>query len=38
MRRLTQTKFKDSAELQSVYFGTAPQITSFRLVPSDAAH
>ncbi|HWX82178.1 MAG TPA: DUF3891 family protein [Xanthobacteraceae bacterium] len=36
-RRLTQTKFKDSAELQSVYFKTAPQITSFRLVPSGAA-
>jgi hypothetical protein len=38
MRRLTQTKFKDSAELQSVYFGTAPQIASFRLVPSGAVH
>ena len=35
-RRLTQTKFKDSAELQSAYFKTAPQITSFRLVPSVA--
>ena len=33
-RRLTQTKFKDSAELQSAYFKTAPQITSFQLVPS----
>ena len=33
-RRLTQTKFKDSAELQEVYFKTAPQIASFRLVPS----
>ncbi len=32
-RRLTQAKFKDSAELQSVYFKTAPQIASFRLVP-----
>ena len=37
-RRLTQTKFKDSAELQSVYFKTAPQIASFRLVPSAATH
>lgn len=35
-RRLTQAKFKDSAELQSAYFKTAPQITSFRLVPSVA--
>jgi len=35
-RRLTQTKFKDSAELQSAYFKTAPQIASFRLVPSVA--
>ena len=34
-RRLTQTKFKDSDELQSAYFKTAPQITSFRLVPSE---
>ena len=32
-RRLTQTTFKDSAELQSMYFKTAPQIASFRLVP-----
>jgi hypothetical protein len=31
-RRLPQTKFADSAELQSVYFKTAPQIQSFRLV------
>jgi hypothetical protein len=37
-RRLTQTKFKDSAELQSVYFGTAPQVASFRLVPSGTMH
>jgi hypothetical protein len=37
-RRLTQTKFKDSAELQSAYFGTAPQVASFRLVPAGAAH
>jgi hypothetical protein len=36
-RRLTQTKFKDSAELQSAYFKTAPQIASFRLVRSGAA-
>jgi Protein of unknown function (DUF3891) len=35
-RRLTQTKFKDSAELQSVYFKTEPQIASFRLVPSGS--
>ncbi len=35
-RRLTQAKFKDSVELQSAYFKTAPQITSFRLVPSAA--
>jgi len=35
-RRLLQTKFKDSAELQSVYFKTSPQITSFQLVPSRA--
>jgi Protein of unknown function (DUF3891) len=34
-RRLTQAKFKDSAELQSAYFKTAPQITSFRLVPYE---
>jgi Protein of unknown function (DUF3891) len=33
-RRLTQTKFQDSAELQAVYFSTAPQIMSFRLVPA----
>ena len=32
-RRLTQTKFKDEAELQTAYFGTAPQIDSFHLVP-----
>lgn len=35
-RRLTQATFKDSAELQSAYFKTAPQITSFRLVPYEA--
>lgn len=35
-RRLQQTRFKDSAELQSVYFKTAPQIAAFRLVPSAA--
>lgn len=33
-RRLTQTKFEDTAELQSVYFKTAPQIASFQLVPA----
>lgn len=33
-RRLTQSKFRDTAELQSVYFRTAPQIMSFRLVPA----
>lgn len=33
-RRLPQTKFKDTAELQSVYFRTAPQIAPFRLVPA----
>ena len=32
-RRLHQNKFKDTAELQTVYFKTAPQIASFRLVP-----
>lgn len=32
-RRLKQTKFKDTAELQSAYFKTAPQTASFRLVP-----
>jgi hypothetical protein len=32
-RRLTQNKFKDSVELQSVYFKTAPQIASYKLVP-----
>jgi len=29
-----QTKFKDAAELQTVYFKTAPQIASFKLVPA----
>ena len=33
-RRLPQTKFKDSAELQTVYFKTAPLIASFKLVPA----
>jgi hypothetical protein len=32
-RRLMRTKFEDEEELQSAYFGTAPQIASFRLVP-----
>jgi hypothetical protein len=36
-RRLTQAKFKDSAELQTAYFKTAPQIASFRLGPSRVA-
>jgi hypothetical protein len=31
-RRLPQSKFKDSAELQAVYFKTPPQIASFELV------
>jgi hypothetical protein len=31
-RRLPQTKFKDEAELQTVYFGTPPQVASFHLV------
>ena len=35
-RRLTESRFEDSAELQSAYFKTAPQITSFRLVPYAA--
>ena len=35
-RRLPQTKFKDTAELQAVYFRTAPQMASFQLVPSGA--
>ena len=33
-RRLRQTTFRDSAELQSVYFKTAPEIASYRLVPA----
>ncbi len=36
-RRLTQTQFANSAALQSAYFKTAPQVTSFRLVPAGAA-
>jgi hypothetical protein len=35
-RRLAQTKFKDTVELQTVYFKTAPQIVSFKLVPAKA--
>ena len=35
-RRLQQTQFKDSAELQAVYFKTAPQIASYKLVPPTA--
>jgi len=34
-RRLPQTKFKDSAELQMIYFKTTPQIASFKLVPAN---
>jgi hypothetical protein len=37
-RRLTQSKFADPAELQSVYFKTAPQIASYRLVAPSTAH
>jgi hypothetical protein len=33
-RRLTQTKFKDETELQTAYFGAAPRIASFHLVPN----
>jgi hypothetical protein len=36
-RRLRQTKFKDTAELQAAYFRTAPQIQSFTMVPSKAS-
>jgi hypothetical protein len=36
-RRLTQSKFADSSELQAAYFKTAPQVASFRLVPSATA-
>jgi Protein of unknown function (DUF3891) len=32
-RRLPQTKFRGSVELQMVYFKTAPQIASFTLMP-----
>ena len=32
-RRLARNKFKDSAELQTAYFKTAPQVASFELVP-----
>jgi hypothetical protein len=35
-RRLPQSKFKDTAELQTVYFRTAPQVASFKLVPVAA--
>ena len=35
-RRLTRNTFKDSADLQTAYFKTAPQIASFRLVPAAA--
>lgn len=33
-RRLRQNQFKDTAELQSVYFKTAPQIMPFTVVPA----
>jgi Protein of unknown function (DUF3891) len=33
-RRLAQNKFRDSADLQTVYFRTAPQMASFKLVPA----
>jgi hypothetical protein len=36
-RRLAQTKFKDSAELQTVYFKAPPQIASFKLVSAAAS-
>ncbi len=36
-RRLAEPKLKDSAELQTAYFRTAPQIASFRIVPSGGA-
>ena len=32
-RRLTQNTFKDTTELQEIYFKTAPQIASFTFVP-----
>ncbi|HEY7243889.1 MAG TPA: DUF3891 family protein [Xanthobacteraceae bacterium] len=32
-RRLRQIEFKDSVELQTVYFKTAPRLASFKLVP-----
>lgn len=35
-RRLPQMKFKDSAELQTVYFKTAPQVMPFKLMPPSA--
>lgn len=35
-RRLRQTGFKDTAELQSAYFKTAPQILPFTLMPAGA--
>jgi Protein of unknown function (DUF3891) len=37
MRRLPQSKFKDSAEFRSVYFKTAPQIASFQFVRETKA-
>jgi hypothetical protein len=37
-RRLSQNRFKDTAELQATYFKTAPQVASFQLVPATTAH
>jgi hypothetical protein len=37
-RRLKQQKFADEGELQAAYFKTAPQITSFTLVPPGTRH
>jgi hypothetical protein len=34
LRRLRQTKFANEDELQAAYFGTAPEIASFNLVPA----
>lgn len=36
-RRLGQTSFKDTAELQAAYFRAAPQVMSFAMVPSTAS-
>jgi Protein of unknown function (DUF3891) len=34
LRRLPQTKFANEDELQAAYFGTAPQIATFILLPA----